>query len=85
MNTIDKRRTKLEQVIDDLAQDPDMKQLVLNIEARPETTQHHYGDYGAALCALSNGSKITAWVLAQVFKRLGANPVGVDNGFKLFV
>ena len=79
------QQDKLNKVIDEFAADPDIKALVEEIEKRPATTQHHYGDYGAAFSQLSKGSKTMAYVLAQAMKRCGGHPVGIDNAFKLFV
>lgn len=41
--------------VDDFAADPDIQQIVKDIEAKPATTRNHYGDYGAALSKLSGG------------------------------
>ena len=79
------QQDKLNKVIDEFAADPDIKALVEEIEKRPATTQHHYGDYGAALSQLSKGSKTMAYVLAQAMKQCGGHPVGIGNAFKLFV
>jgi len=74
---------KQKQLIADLAIDlaPEMAQ----IEAKPETTQHHYADYGALLSRLAKGNRTVAMVLAHAFIKAGAHPVGVANGLKIFV
>jgi hypothetical protein len=70
--------------VDDFAADPDIQQIVKDIEAKPATTKNHYGDYGAALSKLSGGRKIVAQLLAMAFIKAGANATGVTNGLNLF-
>ena len=69
--------------VDDFAADPDIKQMVQDIEAKPATTQNHYGDYGAALSRLSQGRTIVAQLLALAFVKAGGNATGIANGLKL--
>lgn len=79
------QKTRLQQAIDEMSLDPDIKSLVARTEAKMATTQCHYGDYGQHLSVLSQGRKFTAWLLAQAMIKAGANPIGVENAFKLFV
>jgi hypothetical protein len=74
----------LEKAVEEMAADPDIKALVLDIEKRPLTTQHHYDDYGGVIFCLTKGSKLTAYILGEAMKRCGAHPVGVDNAINLF-
>lgn len=76
---------KLKMVIDSLASDPDIVKLVREIEARPLTTQYHYGDYGTAISALANGSRTTAYVISQAMKKAGGSVEGIDWAVRLFV
>jgi hypothetical protein len=73
------------EVLKQLAQDPDIIELVQRIESKPETTQDHYGDYGTALAKLSGGNKKRAQAVAVVLILAGANPNGVKNGLAQFV
>ena len=70
--------------IDEFAADPDIQQLVKGIEARPDTTRNHYGDYGAALSKLSGGRKGVAQLLGLAFVKAGANAQGVSDALKTF-
>jgi hypothetical protein len=72
-----------QKLIDSLAED--FVSLVEQIEARSETTQNHYGDYGVALNRLSGGDKGKAGIIALALVKAGANRDGVLNGYKLFV
>ncbi len=64
----------------------DFKPQVIRIEASPETTQHHYADYGNLISQLAAGKNSqVAKVIALALTQAGANPVGVANGLKLFV
>ena len=74
---------QVQQLIDDLALD--LKEAVAQIEASLETTQHHYGDYGALISQLANGRKPVALVIGHALIKAGANPIGVANAIKLFV
>jgi hypothetical protein len=65
--------------VDDFAADPDIQQMVKDIEAKPATTRNHYGDYGAALSKLSGGRKIVAQLLGLAFIKAGANQQGVSD------
>lgn len=69
--------------VDDFAADPDIQKMVKDIEAKPATTQHHYGDYGAALSQMAQGRRIVAQLLALAFIKAGANRTGVVNGLAL--
>jgi len=71
--------------VDDFAADPDIQAMVAEIEARPATTQHHYGDYGARLSKLSKGRAIVAQLLALAFVKAGGNYIGVNNGLNTLV
>ena len=83
--THQEQKAKLEELIAEFAKDSDIQKLVTQIEAKPETTQHHYGDYGAAIAHISKGSKTAAYVIKEAMKRCGGNSQGIDNGFSLFV
>jgi hypothetical protein len=72
-----------QKLIDSLAED--LASFVEHIEAKPETTQNHYGDYGVALNSLSGGSKGKASIIALALVKAGANRDGVLNAYKLFV
>lgn len=74
---------KTQQLIDDLA--TDLKQDVARIEASPETTQHHYGDYGGLISTVANGNKAVANLIGHALIKAGANAIGVANAIKLFV
>ncbi len=76
------QQAKLDKLVNDLA--ADVKADVERIEAKPETTQHHYGDYGALLSTVSGGRKNVAFIVAKALIKAGAHPVGVQNGLKLF-
>jgi hypothetical protein len=65
--------------VDDFAADPDIQQMVKDIEAKPATTRNHYGDYGAALSKLSGGRKIVAQLLGLAFIKAGASQQGVSD------
>lgn len=71
--------------VDDFAADPDIQAMVAEIEAKPETTQHHYGDYGASLSKLSQGRTVVAQLLALAFVKAGGNRLGVINGLNTLV
>ncbi len=65
-------------LIIDIAQD--LKPIVANIEKSPETTQHHYGDYMAAIGEYkSPHNKIIATALLVA----GANIHGVKSACKI--
>ena len=64
--------------------DPDIIKMVQDIEAKPETTRNHYGDYGSALSRLSQGRKIVAQLLSLAFVKAGANAQGVADALKTF-
>ncbi len=68
--------------VDDFAADPDIQQIVKDIEAKPATTRNHYGDYGAALSKLSGGRKVVQQLLALAFIKAGANAQGVNDALK---
>lgn len=76
---------KLKFVIDSLANDSDIIKLVRDIEAGPMTTKNHYGDYGAAISALANGSRTTAYVISQAMKKAGGSVEGIDWAVRLFI
>ena len=71
--------------VDDFAADPDVQKMVAEIEAKPATTQHRYGDYGAKLSGLSQGNKTIAQLLALAFVKAGGNYIGVNNGLNTLV
>jgi len=71
--------------VDDFAADPEIQQLVKDIEAKPATTRNHYGDYGAALSTLSGGRKIVAQLLGLAFVKAGANVQGVSDALTLLL
>lgn len=56
---------------------------VAKIEARPETTQHHYGDYMALFSTLAGGSKFTLLCVANAAKRAGGNPLGISAALRI--
>ena len=74
-----------QQFVDAFATDPEVISLIKDIEARPKTTRNHYGDYGAAISKLCQGSKIAAQLLALAFVKAGADYIGVTNGLNVLV
>jgi hypothetical protein len=77
------QKDKVSQLINDLA--GDFKELVTTIEAKPETTQHHYGDYGGVISQFSHGKPGVAKIIAAALIKAGANADGVNNGLNLLV
>lgn len=70
---------KINSMVDEMV--PTVKPLVEVIEAKPETTQYHYGDY---LSLLSVGSE--QWkqrIVAMAALKAGANPMGIAWAAKL--
>lgn len=65
--------------VDTFAADPDVLKIVKDIEAKLATTRNHYGDYGAALSAMSGGRKVVAQLLGVAFVKAGANAQGVSD------
>ena len=76
---------KQQQFVDSFAADPDIQQIVKDIEAKPATTRNHYGDYGAALSTMCGGRKIVAQLLALAFVKAGANQQGVADALQVMV
>ena len=74
---------KTQQLIDDLA--TDLKADVARIEASPETTQHHYGNYGSLISAVAGGNAKLATLIGHALIKAGAHPLGVANAIKCFV
>ena len=74
---------KTQQLIDGLA--IDLKEDVARIEASPETTQHHYGDYGSIISSVAAGNRNVANLIGHALIKAGAHPLGVANAIKLFV
>ncbi len=71
----------MEKLIEELA--GDLKQDVQRIESSPETTQYHYGDYGALLSAVAK-DKATAGIIALALIKAGASRLGVAWALRLF-
>lgn len=74
---------KTEKLIADLA--TDLKEDVAKIEASPETTEHHYGNYGSLISAVAKGNVNLANLIGHALIKAGAHPLGVANAIKLFV
>jgi hypothetical protein len=85
MITISKLPEATQKVIRDIAADDEFKAAVAKIEARPATTQHHYGDYMGMISSLSGGNKNMAVMIALAIIEAGGHPVGVENGLKFGV
>jgi len=77
------QKDKVSTLINGLAED--LAPLVKDIEARIETTQHHYGDYGAVISQFSKGKAGVAKIIAAALIKAGANATGVTNGLNLLV
>lgn len=77
------QQTKLDKFISALASA--FTDEVKCIEAKPETTQYHYGDYGGLINTLSSGKSDTAKIIAAALIKAGANATGVTNGLNLLV
>ena len=84
MNTLtQEQKQKVADLINGLAED--FKPIVRDTEAKPETTQHHYGDYGGIISSLSKGKAGAAKIIAAALIKAGANATGVTNGLNLLV
>ena len=81
--TPEEKAAKRAELIDGLAED--LKEMIQKIEARPMTTQNHYGDYGSLISGLSKGNKVVAQIIGEACIKAGANATGVANAIKLFV
>ena len=80
------QQAKIQPVIDEFAADPDIVAFVQKTESDPlPTSQHNYSKYGAFLARISQGSKSTAFIIAEALKKAGASVEGVNWAFKLFV
>lgn len=55
--------------------------VVAEIEARPETTRNHYGEYMSLFAGIDR-MKDRA-LIAKVFKQAGANPQGVEDALNV--
>lgn len=75
-------QTKVNEAIEQMATDPDIKTLVREIEAGIPTTKGHYGRYMAFLSNF-NDVKIAALVIAPAMIKAGANAYGVNWAVKL--
>jgi len=73
--TTEQKQAKVTEMV--AALKPDLEPLVAQIEARPETTQGHYGDYMAVISDLAQGSKTMAQLVALALIESGANRRGV--------
>ena len=71
---------KLEELISELA--GDLKEMVQQIEARPKTTQNHYGQYMGLLSGMAK-NKGHAQIIAAALIEAGANRQGVVSALKL--
>jgi len=74
--------TKIEQAIEQMATDEDVKTLVREIESGIKTTKGHYGRYMAFLSQFNN-VKIAVMVIAPALIQAGANAYGVNWAAKL--
>ena len=75
-------KTTVNEAIEQMATDPDVKTLVREIEDSPATTKGHYGRYMAFLSNF-NDVKIATLVIAPALIQAGANAYGVDWAVKL--
>jgi hypothetical protein len=73
---------KINQAIDDMANDRDIKQIVKDIEGRIKTTKGHYGDY---LAFLSNFQKdsIVLFIMKEALLRCGADVEGINGAMMI--
>lgn len=70
----------LEQLIDKMR--PELEPIVKAIEAKPLTTQNHYGDYMAAIATISQERTMRQFIgLAML--RMGANRQGVKSAMQI--
>lgn len=76
------REDKIADIVEELAKDKQVIELVQGIEKRIETTKGRYGDYMGALSHF-NRDISTLKIMARVFKKAGANSYGVDWAVKL--
>jgi hypothetical protein len=81
--TDQEKADKLNQLIYELSQD--VAPEVQRIEASIETTQNHYGDYGALISQVSGGKPAVAKIIAAALIKAGANQAGVTNGLNTLV
>jgi hypothetical protein len=69
------------QLIKELAED--VRPEVQRIEAKPATTQNHYGDYMALLNIVSGGNSQVGKVISLALIEAGANKAGVASALKI--
>lgn len=81
--TLEEQKQKVTELINGLAED--FAPLVKDTEEKPETTQHHYGDYGAIISQYSKGKAGIAKIIASALIKAGANADGVNNGLHCLV
>lgn len=76
---------KLITLINDLSND--FKEIVEDIEARPMTTQNHYGDYGGLITALSKDHPTETYkqLISIALIRAGASKDGIFYAMKVLV
>jgi RNA binding exosome subunit len=71
----------LKELITDMK--PELQPVVNKIEASPETTKGHYGDYMTLISGSSNGSKTAAQIIVLALIACKANEFGVNEAYKL--
>ncbi len=76
------QEAKIEQAIAGLAVDPDIQEIVKQIEGSIKTTQNHYGKYMQFLNDYV-GKPGTLYVVSRAIIRAGANSQGVASALQI--
>lgn len=91
--TPQEKALKIEQLIESLL--PDFRPVILEIEAKPQTTQNHYGEYLTLLTGLEKADIFTPGkpsadkagerrLIGDILIKAGANPQGVNDALRMF-
>ena len=75
-------KEKFVALVADLAKD--LREHVARIEAKPETTQNHYGDYLGLIGIFDGPDGQSRQILAAALIEAGANPQGVKSALKIY-
>lgn len=79
--TNEEKKQRVEECIAGLAED--MAPLVKDIEARPNTSQNHYVDYGAVIRQFGGDDQVKQGLVAVALVRAGANRQGITTAYNM--
>jgi hypothetical protein len=74
----------VQDAIDAIANDPDVKELVKHVESDSiPTTRHNYGRYMTFITTMCHGSENMGYIIGLALIQAGANRQGVTDALKV--